>query len=341
MRYLIFTLLSIYLHQGLTAPAPSMHIDRSILEHYQKNEAQTILKPQRIDEEINKLYAQMPRQIVNTPNRLDYFSQHYLNTPYILFPLGEGHPSQYDEMPRVRLDGFDCQTYVDTTLALTLADNATHFKQCLDQLRYRDGIVSFVTRNHFTSLDWNTNNQRKGYLSDITLKIVDEKNQPIAEYAQTTIDKASWYKKLPLKRIRVFSLTQKQQVQRLNALRHEGRNFKPKQVSVPYLPIDRLLDKQGQLHPLFSKQIPSGAIIEIVRPHWHLKEIIGTDLDISHIGFAFWKDEVLYFREASSAKQRVIDIPLGDYLREASKNPTIGGINIQVLKIKTPLPVCS
>ncbi len=342
MRHLSYLLLSMVVSLGFAEPHGLLHLDKSILKHYQSTTStKTIQQHQSIDEEVNQLYQHLPQQSGSTTvSRLNYFSQYYLNSPYILFPLGEGHPSQYDEMPRARLDGFDCQTYVDTVLALTLANNLNHFKKCLDKVRYHNGSVSFVTRNHFTSLDWNKNNQANGYLEDITHTMTDQKKHPIVQYASTEIDKASWYQKLPLARIRVSSLTAEKQIKRLKTLHIAGKKFKPEHAIVPYIPLNQLIDKKGQPRLYFLKQIPSGAIIEIVRPHWQLKNIIGTDLDISHLGFAFWKNNVLYFRQASSNAHKVIDIPLVTYLNEASKNPTIGGINIQIIQAKTPLQSC-
>ena len=79
------------------------------------------------------------------------------------------------------------------------------------------------------------------------------------------------------------------------------------------------------------EQIPQGAIIEIVRPNWDIKEKIGTNLNVSHVGFAIWKTKQLYYRQASSIEQRVIDIPLIDYLRYRLVSASIKGINIQAL----------
>ncbi len=342
MRYLSFILLATYVHQGFAEqPQALARLDKSILQHYQNTDEKIAFLPQQsIDKKIDKLYEHIQQKSSTTADRLYYFSEYYLNYPYVLFPLGEGRPSKYDEMPRIRLDAFDCQTYVDTILALTFADNTAHFKQCLDKIRYRDGIVSFVTRNHFTSLDWNKNNQINGYLQDITPTIRDEKKHIIAQYASTEIDKASWYKKLPLARIRIPTLTTEQKAMRLAALHAEGQHFQSENTVVPYIPLNQLITQQGQLNPAISSQIPSGAIIEIVRPNWPLKAIIGTNLDISHIGFAFWKGDTLYFRQASSSAHKVIDIPLLDYLSQAANNPTIGGINIQVVKGKTPRSHC-
>nr|WP_277619301.1 N-acetylmuramoyl-L-alanine amidase-like domain-containing protein [Legionella norrlandica] len=77
--------------------------------------------------------------------------------------------------------------------------------------------------------------------------------------------------------------------------------------------------------------MPNGAIIEIVRPNWDLRKEIGTALNISHLGFAIWINDKLYFRQASSQYGKVIDVPLIDYLDKARSSPTIKGINIQVV----------
>ena len=85
------------------------------------------------------------------------------------------------------------------------------------------------------------------------------------------------------------------------------------------------------VHMYFFQQIPNAAIIEIVRPNWDLTKEIGTHLNVSHIGFAIWKNKTLYFRQASSIHHQVIDTPLTSYLYDALKNSeTIKGINIQI-----------
>ncbi len=298
----------------------------------------TNLSSPNIDNTINQLYHNLNHQQNLTPvERLNYFSQPWLNQPYILFPLGEGVPNQYDEMPRYRIDGFDCETFVDTVLALTIAEDTPTFKQCMNQIRYKNGNVSFINRNHFTASDWNINNQAQGFLKDITLTIVNQNKQPVALESKTIIDKAEWYKKLPLTRIRIQNISAKEQNKRLKSLRHAGLSFSKQTSIVSYIPLKALFNQQGQPNMTLFKQIPDGAIIEIVRPNWDLTQAIGTHLDISHLGFVFWKHHVLYFRQASIIYNKVVDVPFVEYLSKALKSPTIKGINIQVITIKKPV----
>jgi len=291
-----------------------------------------------LDKTIHKLYHNLDHQQNLKPaERLEYFSQPWLNHPYSLFPLGEGADAEYDEMPRYRIDVFDCETLVDTVLALAIAEDTFTFKQCMDKIRYKQGHVSFINRNHFTASDWNINNQNQGFLKDITRQILNQNKQPVALESKTIIDKAAWYKKLPLTRIRIQNISQKEQKKRLYSLGQAGSRFKKQTSIIPYLPLKTLFNQKGQPDMALFKQIPHDAIIEIVRPNWNLTEAIGTHIDISHLGFAFWKQDVLYFRQASIIYNQVIDVPLIEYLSTALESPSIKGINIQVFTIKSPL----
>ena len=130
--------------------------------------------------------------------------------------------------------------------------------------------------------------------------------------------------------IRITS-SKKEQKRRLEELKNKGRLIRTETEKVPYIPLNKLfIDGKKPDLKLFS-QIPQGAIIEIVRPNWDLRAKIGTALNISHLGFAIWKGQVLYFRQASSERGKTVDIPLVSYLQKALSSPTIKGINIQTV----------
>lgn len=75
--------------------------------------------------------------------------ERYLGARYVADPLGEG--TGYDTDPLIRFDAFDCMTFVETSMANGNVD-------ALNKIRYRDGIVGFVNRNHFVATQWLTNN---------------------------------------------------------------------------------------------------------------------------------------------------------------------------------------
>ncbi|MFA5960935.1 MAG: N-acetylmuramoyl-L-alanine amidase-like domain-containing protein [Tatlockia sp.] len=295
-------------------------------------------KQQQAEEIITKLYHSLSYKPSSTmAERLEIISAQFLGAHYELGALGEGDTGRFDAAPLYRTDSFDCDTYVTTVLSLALSTNPQSFTQCLAKVRYKGGKVDFITRNHFTSLDWNPNNQQQGFIKDITATIKDKNQKPLVEVATARIDKSSWYQHLSPKAIRLLKANETIQKQRLAELQALGSAFSPQNASLPYLPLEKLFDAKGNPETYLFVQIPHGAIIEIVRPNWNIHEKIGTNLNVSHLGFAFWKQGVLYFRQASSQYGHVVDVPLIDYLRDKLTSPTIKGINLEVVVPEKPI----
>lgn len=267
--------------------------------------------------------------------RIATISKLFLGKPYQLGALGEGQSGRYNQNPLYRTDAFDCETYVDTVIALALARNLNEFKRLLRHIRYEQGRIGFIHRNHFTCLDWNQNNQRQGFVTDITATITNEAHQIVAKNAQAWINKPGWYQALSLSIIQLPNATLHEKKRRLEALKHQGQTL-PQQTSViSYIPFTALFNASGQPNTHLFRQIPNGAIIEVIRPNWDMERQIGTHLNVSHLGFAIWKGDVLLFRHATSTAARVMEVPLIDYLREAQKSPSIRGIHLLRVGSKT------
>ncbi|GGI91815.1 N-acetylmuramoyl-L-alanine amidase-like domain-containing protein [Legionella impletisoli] len=294
--------------------------------------ATTIYKEQEADKIIAQLYHRLnEKPILSMSDRIDAFSEALLGKPYLLGALGEGSEGEFDQFPLYRCDAFDCETYVDTVLALALSNNLNTFKRCIRNIRYRDGQVNFTDRNHFASRDWNGNNQRQSYVKDITLSITNEKQTLVAKWAKTTIDKPSWYRFFTHSKIRVEGLSEQEKNEKLTALKQLGSTLEVAETKIPYIPLNELFNERGEPNQYVFNQIPHASIIEIVRPNWDLRKQIGTALHVSHLGFGIWVNGNLMFREASSIHQKTVDVLLIDYLRDALKSPTIKGINIQIV----------
>jgi hypothetical protein len=272
--------------------------------------------------------------------RIDWISGQFLGVHYVLGSLGEGPKAQYDQFPQYRIDAFDCDTYVNTVLSIALANSVTSFQQRIKNVRYKNGIVSYLQRNHFTGLDWNQNNQQSGILKDITMSIKNRQNHSVAQLANAVIDKPSWYAHKTLATIRLERPEKTIEEERLAELKLKGTQLNVEPETVPYLPFTVLFPKENQPDMYLFAQIPNGAIIEIVRPNWDLRQYIGTALNISHLGFAILKKDQLYFRQASSEYGKVVDVPLTQYLAKAKNSPTIKGINVQIVLPSKPLSDC-
>ena len=96
-------------------------------------------------------------------SRTMFFAQQLLGVPYVAGTLDEGK----EEKLIVHLDKVDCTTFVETVLALALADkekkrNFGSFKKALQHIRYRGGILDgYPSRLHYFS-EWIKDNERKG-----------------------------------------------------------------------------------------------------------------------------------------------------------------------------------
>ncbi|MFC1743542.1 N-acetylmuramoyl-L-alanine amidase-like domain-containing protein [Candidatus Riflebacteria bacterium] len=262
--------------------------------------------------------------------RLLKISGLFLNLPYRGGPLGEGLRGKYDQDPLYRFDCFDCTTYVETVLALAKARSFPEFKNLINMVRYRRGIVSYRERNHFTSLDWIANNIQAGFTEDITRKIGGK----LTRLAKCRINKYQWYQNKKKSELRLFKARVATESLRLiKQFREEGRRFPQtgEKVELPYILIKSFFSEMGDAKLLSS--IPTGVIINIVRPDWDLRGLIGTKLLISHQLLGIRKnDGKLYVRHASSLKKKVVEESFLKYLGKYQKSYSIKGININLIK---------
>lgn len=87
----------------------------------------------------------------------------------------------------------------------------------------------------------------------------------------------------------------------------------------------KYLIQDVEVDPLFIAAIPSGSILNIVRPGW---SIPGTAMNISHQGFVIRKKEGTFFRHVSKSGGRAKDVPLANYLRLCLLLPAIRGVHL-------------
>jgi len=287
-----------------------------------------------IEDVYNNVADAKSRDVVTQINAL---SEYFLEAEYILGPLGEGEAGQFDQQPLYRTDAFDCVTYVETVIALANSNNLEGFKQHMLDIRYENDKPSFLNRNHFTSVDWNKNNIHKGYINDVTYKFTDESGTPVALVAETIINKPGWYQKFKANRLELLNPTTEAETEKLlDKLRNLANKVQQEQGAMLYIPLSKLFDRNGEPNQHLFDQIPHASIIDIIRPNWNLKKLIGTNLNVSHFGFAIRDNGELYYREASSVANKIIDVPLTEYLQQYANNPNSAVKGIAVLEI-TPL----
>jgi hypothetical protein len=113
---------------------------------------------------LEQLLAEAQRQ-PTLAARMKLISARLLGQPYIVHPLvgSVTEPEQFV----VRMDGFDCVTFIETVLAASNATTVEDFLNRLRKLRYANGEVSYLTRMHYTT-DWHAAQVRNGFFQDLT-----------------------------------------------------------------------------------------------------------------------------------------------------------------------------
>ncbi len=169
-------------------------------------------------------------------SKTDYFGHSFLGTKYLNSPLGEGMLPDTD--PLIRFDAFDCTTFVETVLA-----NGDVKK--LNKIRYKDGKVDFLNRNHFIETDWVHNN--KNLVENVS------KNYGNTVIKTIQIDKQNWFKT----------------VHKIDA------DFETEMVMLEYIPYQNInrLDLRRPVVVLF------------VADNQKIRDKIGTDIGVVHMGF--------------------------------------------------------
>ncbi len=101
------------------------------------------------------------------PERMARISEAMLGRPYVSDPLGEGQGVDPD--PIARYDAFDCLTFTEEVLALSLAGDPVHAAQIRRDLRYGpENTIDYVNRRHFMELQWIPGVVRDGWLRNTT-----------------------------------------------------------------------------------------------------------------------------------------------------------------------------
>lgn len=263
----------------------------------------------------------------------------FLGSSYFLEPLGEGKDAKYSQEPLYRTDKFDCVSYVNTVLALIHAKNIVQFRKNILAIRYSKSEIGYTNRTDwFTDLEWIPNTQQLSWIKDVTEKIVDMAGQPIRLIAETAIDKPNWYKVRPLKAMHLLAPLpdpSKANVL-LTQLQSNSGRFQARSSQLSYLPLNKLFNADGNANTYYFNQIPPGSVIAIVRPNWDIRNHFpgfpagyGTNLNVSHLGFAIRTGQDLMFYNASSIHGRVEAEPLTQYLQKYIHSPTIKGIHIE------------
>lgn len=289
----IFSLVPVWAFAQTTTPPAPEAIIQGILD--QENSAQTL------------------------SDRLLISSNPFLGKPYLFEgPLGEGPQAYFDQDPLYRADGFDCTTFVETTLALALSRSLPEFQSTLNRIRYKDGVVGFTSRNHFVEIDWNPNNIAAGFFREVTQEVA----LPVDVLeAKRVISKKEWYQSLPASALQVQGLTEAEKQKRLNELHHAGDAFPDVESSIQFVKKSAFLT--------YQKHLPKNAVINVLRD---IENPITHSLTrmVTHQVLLIQKNGLPVIRQASSKStyKKVIEMSLEQYVQTQLDMPSVQGFNV-------------
>jgi hypothetical protein len=238
--------------------------------------------------------------------RLERASAAFLGLPYRDDSVGEGRTGAFDRRPAFRLDSFDCQTYVETSLALAAARSGREFRATVLALRYREGKVDFSVRNHLTRPQWILNNIAAGFIRNVTAAVAgDEPTQ--RETRQ--FDVANWFGNLGPTRLHGFQEDRAAHEERLSRLRRAWTGPRSIPFETPLLPLTAIV-RTGepflggtkvsglQVNAPLLERLPKGAILMLSSRTW-----VHMALAVRHRGE--WM-----VRHASREQARLLENPL-------------------------------
>lgn len=114
--------------------------------------------------EASRILAQVDEE-TGLAARIARISEVFLGRPYVEGSLGGG-PDLPEELG-LSLEAFDCVTYIEVVLALARTQTTDEFVDAIRRIRYKDGKVDWVHRNHYM-VDWARNNEERGLIANLT-----------------------------------------------------------------------------------------------------------------------------------------------------------------------------
>lgn len=239
---------------------------------------------------INRLLGQL-RELDGNVNP-SQVGRMLLDTPYAAGTLeGDG------EMLTIDMEGFDCTTFAETVLALTITarerrDSWRDFAYNLEKLRYRNGTLgNYASRLHYMS-DWVIDNNHRGIITDVTTRIGTSRSM------LKTLDFMSRNRTL-------YPALADQET--YEAIRDRENGFRSH--NIPYLSANASMNasfREGDMVMLVTKK---------------------DGLDVTHVGFITMIDGTPHLLHASSKAKKVTieKMALPEYLR---RSPQTAGVRV-------------
>ncbi len=253
--------------------------------------------------------------IKSQEDRINHFSHIFLNKSYQLGPLGEGSKGLFDRDPIFRFDAFDCTTYIETILALSLSSDSNEFLETIKAIRYSGNSITYTQRNHFPTLDWMQNGMKKKLIRDTTLNTAGNSTKTM----NISSDKGKWLLSMSKKEIKCKGSgcgDSKDLVQL-------SKKYKSRQAKLLWIPFNHIFSKSKHgyyFNKLFIDKVPKISFFNLISVPQNNLPLIGTKIAVRHQGILLKRNGELHIRHAYIGSKKVEEIPALDFLLKSYLN---------------------
>ena len=175
-RVVLFTFLAFLIHAALNGGRAAEYINLGKFT----------------EEKIAEIIKKSSKYSSNS-KKINFISGQFIGVPYMESMLiGD---DKTEEVLTINLAGLDCFTYIDYVEAIRLSSKYSEFRDNLIKVRYKEGNVSYKSRNHFFS---NWPNLDSGRIEDITETVGGDLVIPVAKSLNEKKDGTRHLAKIPV-----------------------------------------------------------------------------------------------------------------------------------------------
>jgi len=175
------------------------------------------------NQEIDSLLAETSQKDLTISERINFYYEKFLGTPYNFRCVGDGPYALIENWPLVDFQETNCMALCEHVLAMAISDSWDNFFNNLLQVRYKDGIIGMRTRNHYTMADWLPENS--WILEDVSRRVGGEYTKSVTR----TISHKKFFTSKGIKDMRYVLPDRKITIDYvpLDALKEVEKNIKP------------------------------------------------------------------------------------------------------------------
>jgi len=268
--------------------------------------------------------------------RIRVLTEHFLGTPYglVIDILTPWHHPDIAQNQCVRVDCFDCVTFVEMVLALASytgeepLPSAAFYAHLYRWMFIPNTAPDSFTRHRFIDGTWLHDNAT--WLTDCT------RHLPFAIEEQShVLGKGG----VIAKQLENFSEAGRDAAYFPTALREamlkDAKVYPAMEIVTPYIPLKTCIEEYSALEHYLRSQPEAVYVLTVISDAPHLPRLVGSAYHVTHLGFLLIEPQGLRLRHATSiAPHAVVDIALIDYATLRYQQIVTQGFSEKAGKVK-------